>query len=287
MTELHLVRLPLDLRTFTTWALNNGYLDTPPRDKRGKPREAEIGYALHAALTGLFGAQAPRPFAVSPLSGRGRRRAGIGLGTRAGVVDVFGYAGATIDSLRTLAQLASDELHAVIAWDDASSKPMPARWPKNLRLRFELRACPVRRIMKPLTTTPRAKLPATTLSKGKEVDAFQVAAVRALESSGTFPARDGIYLEWLSERFAPQPDRPHAAALVPNTVRVEAYRSVRLLRRPRGQDGRRSAQWLTRPDVSFTGVLEVADPDAFSELLANGVGRHCAFGFGMLLLRPA
>lgn len=287
MTELHLVRLPLDLRTFTAWALNHGYMDTPPRDRRGKPRDAEIGYALHAALTGLFGAQAPRPFAVSQLGGPGRRHSDIGLATRAGVVDVLGYAGVAIDSLRTLAQLADDELHAVIAWDDARSKSMPARWPKNLRLRFELRACPVRRLMKPLTTTSRPNLAATTLSKGKEVDAFQVAAVRALDGSGAVPARDGIYLEWLSERFEPRPDRPPAASLVPNTVRVEAYRSVRLLRRPRGQDGRRSAQWLTRPDVSFTGVLEVTDPDAFSELLVNGVGRHCGFGFGMLLLRPA
>ena len=141
--------------------------------------------------------------------------------------------------------------------------------------------------MKPLATATRPNLSAMTLSKGKEVDAFQVAAVRALESSETFPAREGIYRAWLSERFASRPDRPHAAVLVPNTVRVEAYRSVRLLRRPRGQYGRRSAQWLTRPDVRFAGLLEVADPDAFPVLLASGVGRHCGFGFGMLLLRPA
>jgi CRISPR system Cascade subunit CasE len=34
------------------------------------------------------------------------------------------------------------------------------------------------------------------------------------------------------------------------------------------------------------GELTVADPDAFSALLARGVGRHRAFGYGMLLLRP-
>ena len=35
------------------------------------------------------------------------------------------------------------------------------------------------------------------------------------------------------------------------------------------------------------GTLTVGDPDAFSRLLARGIGRHRAFGFGMLLLRPA
>jgi len=30
----------------------------------------------------------------------------------------------------------------------------------------------------------------------------------------------------------------------------------------------------------------VRDPTGFAALLARGVGRHRAFGFGMLLLRP-
>ena len=30
MTGLQLVRLPLDLRAFTRWALSRGYLDPPP-----------------------------------------------------------------------------------------------------------------------------------------------------------------------------------------------------------------------------------------------------------------
>ena len=42
-----------------------------------------------------------------------------------------------------------------------------------------------------------------------------------------------------------------------------------------------------RPDVTFRGTLQVTDPDRFHALLARGVGRHRAFGFGMLLLRPA
>jgi len=36
-----------------------------------------------------------------------------------------------------------------------------------------------------------------------------------------------------------------------------------------------------------TGVLQVRDSAAFAALLARGIGRHRAFGFGMLLLKPA
>ncbi|WP_083761830.1 type I-E CRISPR-associated protein Cas6/Cse3/CasE [Alkalilimnicola ehrlichii MLHE-1] len=44
---------------------------------------------------------------------------------------------------------------------------------------------------------------------------------------------------------------------------------------------------LVRPDALVTGRLTVRDPDTFATLVARGVGRHRAFGFGMLLLRPA
>ena len=118
--------------------------------------------------------------------------------------------------------------------DGIRSKPMPAKWPQNMRIRFDLRACPVRRLMKPLTTRERPELPATTFRKGKEVDAFQVAAARAQDSGEPIPARDRIYIEWLAERFATQPERAQAVVLVPDSVRVESYRSVRLLRRPPG-----------------------------------------------------
>ena len=42
-----------------------------------------------------------------------------------------------------------------------------------------------------------------------------------------------------------------------------------------------------RPDATLEGILQVTDPERFQGLLARGVGRHRAFGFGMLLLRPA
>ncbi|MDD4944986.1 MAG: type I-E CRISPR-associated protein Cas6/Cse3/CasE [Rhodoferax sp.] len=36
----------------------------------------------------------------------------------------------------------------------------------------------------------------------------------------------------------------------------------------------------------LAGQMRVTDPQAFAQLLANGLGRHRTFGFGLLLLRP-
>lgn len=283
MTALHLVRLPLNVRALTAWALARGYLSTPPGDGRGRPGDAELGYALHAALASSFGEQSPRPFDV-PLSARHGRP---GTASPAGAVDLFGYAGAPIEALRTLAALAEDaDLRAMIHWDRAQSRPMPDHWPVGLRLRFDLRACPVRRIMKPFETRGRPGLPAVVFQARAEVDAYQVAAARAAEDGRPLPQRDRTYIEWLAERLAAGRGSGPIVQLLADSVRVEAYRSVRMLRRPAGKAGRRSARWLTRPDVRFTGLLDVVDPKAFSALLASGVGRHCGFGFGMLLLKP-
>ena len=40
------------------------------------------------------------------------------------------------------------------------------------------------------------------------------------------------------------------------------------------------------PDAVIQGTLTVAEPGEFTDLVAHGVGRHRAYGYGMLLLRP-
>ena len=40
------------------------------------------------------------------------------------------------------------------------------------------------------------------------------------------------------------------------------------------------------PDATLHGVLTVQDPVTFGRLIRNGIGRHKAYGYGMLLLRP-
>ena len=49
---------------------------------------------------------------------------------------------------------------------------------------------------------------------------------------------------------------------------------------------RRGNTRLVRPNVVLEGSLSIIDPAEFRRLLVRGIGRHRAFGFGMLLLRP-
>mgnify|MGYP003627370667 FL=1 len=299
MTALHLVRLPVHMRPFTEWALERGYLSTPPGDGKGKPRDADLGYALHALLTGLFGKEeAPRPFAPPALGEPQSRTPSDALG-------LWGYTRHPLADLAEVAKLADARLYGMVAWDDphATSKPMPAHWPAGLKLRFELRACPVKRRWpsRPLVTNAAADNRRATVAfadaKKREMDAFQLVAARAVEDGKPVPARSDVYTDWLAATLAEKQGKPQAASLIElpahpggqaarYDVRVDAMRSTRLLRRPR-DNGSRSAQWLTRPDVRFSGLLEVVEGEAFAHLLAAGVGRHCGFGFGMLLLKPA
>jgi len=84
-----------------------------------------------------------------------------------------------------------------------------------------------------------------------------------------------VYRDWLVRQLA-------AGGAVAETVSLDAIRRTRVVRR--GRDRTLSAP--EGPDVTASGVLHVAEPDLFVALLARGVGRHRAFGFGMLLLRP-
>lgn len=287
MTDLHLVQAPLRLRAFTEWALHRGFLTVPPADGRGRPREPDLGYALHAALAGLFGKTAPRPFSVA-FTGAGPSRAPLGR-YDAGL-PILGYSAADAEALLAIAELADQQFLDLWDLDALRVRAVPTHLPVGLRLAFDLRACPVKRRKAglPFTTNLRSasRKSVTFSGGGREVDAFQLATVRAEQRGETHPRRDAVYADWLRERFAGTPERELPLRLVGNSVRVRSYRSTRLLRRPHDGNGR-VPRWLTRPEVWFSGEAEVVDGAALPAFLSRGVGRHCGFGFGMMLLRPA
>ena len=287
MILLHLVQTPLRLRSFTEWALERRFLRVPPGDGQGRPREPDLGYALHAALMGLFGEKAPRPFTLPPVDSVRLRTP---LGGSGDAVPVLGYSGAGRESLMALAELANQEFRDLFVCGGLRTRAIPTSFPQGLRLGFDLRACPVRR-RKPglpfMTNTQSALRGSVSYSGGGyEVDAFQLASIRAEQRQEPIPRRDEVYADWLAERFTGTSGQRCPVSLVEGSVHVRSYRSTRLLRRPRNGN-RRSSHWLTRPEVWFSGKLEVVDGAAIPEFLGRGIGRHSGFGFGMLLLQPA
>ena len=215
-------------------------------------RDADEGYLAHCALVDLFGNLAPRPFAVQEAEGHW--------------LTVLGYTAADAPTLRDHASAFADpEAWSTCDWGRLASKPMPEAWALGTRLAFSLRACPVQRVSGN-TGVWRS---------GAEVDVF---LLRCHERQGEPVARSAVYQEWLDAEF----QRRGGARLV--SFDMKAFARRRVLRRTQGDD--RVARTPERPDARFAGHIEVTDCTAFERLLARGIGRHRAFGFGMMLLAP-
>lgn len=253
MTQpLHLVRLSLDARKLYAFAR---------RSRAAGRDDIDEGYAVHAVLAALFDHKAPEKERVAPkpfhVASSGAHR-----------LDVLGYASLDHVALGERAKtFAEPDAWSVCDFDAFSSKPMPTHFEVGTRLGFAVRACPVRRIAKrgPMT------------SERAEVDAF---LARSWEVGPDVKLdREEVYRDWLAEEMG----KEGAARLL--RAEVKSFQLDRLHRRTQGEDRKRREP--KRPDVRFEGVLEVASAQAFAVRLARGVGRHRAFGFGMLLLRPA
>jgi CRISPR system Cascade subunit CasE len=78
-----------------------------------------------------------------------------------------------------------------------------------------------------------------------------------------------------------------AAKMAIETLRIDGLESSEVVRRGRDQaKGSRPLARIPGHAVTVAGTLRIADPDGFAALLARGLGRHRAFGYGMLLVSP-
>ena len=186
--------------------------------------------------------------------------------------NLYAYSLVDAETLRAAAAIHALPDHlSVLSPDRLESKPMPDDWRTGQRLGFDLRVRPIRRLRHSLETSSGA------FGKGKEIDAFLLEALRQHQDAHEGMARENrtrqsVYLDWLAERLAP------AATLDLKASRLAHFRRVRVARGDcGGPEG---------PDATIHGTLTVTDPVAFAALLARGVGRHRAYGYGMMLLRP-
>lgn len=215
--------------------------------------DGDFGYALHALLAATFGDLAPKPLRY--------------LGGREGLL---AYTSADPESLRLNAQLATPDVARALGLEAMDSRPFPDVWKTGHRIAFDVRVRPVVRT-----------------KDGRERDAYLHSLGE--QSNGTpesdhdvLADRATVYGDWLAKQF-----EAHDAAHI-TEVHMDAFRLTRVVRKTGGAEtGRRNAQSVSGPDAVFKGELLVGNSEAFSRLLARGIGRHRAFGFGMLLLRPA
>jgi len=209
-------------------------------------RGADTGYAWHAVMRAALGDDAPQPFAV-----RGKDES----------LELLAYSDADTRLWKAMAQ-DKDAIDA-LALERIDVKALPENLCPGDRLSFEVRVRPVIRSR-------------SGRNNSRELDA----AVLAKETDPS-AQREASYRKWLDKELG----RDGAAKLV-EAPRMVSFRRTRVLRRTQAATSGRQLKTIEGPDVLFRGLLEIADAEAFYKLLARGLGRHRAFGFGCLLLAP-
>lgn len=223
-------------------------------------RQADTGYLVHCALGELFQQNAPSPYWIED---EGRE------------VRVLAYSELAMAQLHELASAyASPTVYQTVQWSRSHSKPMPSVFPAGTRLGFEVRAAPTVRLGSAISVAGRPPL-----KKGAEVDVFLARQLRQPEEQ---LEREPIYESWLTDRL------DATESLDVDAIKMKRFMLSKMLRRSKHvseKTGRRKAHTITLPDVTFEGALTVKSDEQFRKLLAQGLGRHKAFGFGMIKLR--
>lgn len=215
--------------------------------------QGDLGYALHALLHAAFGEQAPQPFRYLDAE------QGLLAYTRLSPAELAQCAALAEPDVAAALGLGQTVHHAGL-----SARPFPTQWAAGHTLGFEVRVRPVIREAK----------------TGRERDAF-LAAIE--KSGGSELDRSEVYVQWLRGLLA----RQGGAELL--DADVSRYQMLGVTRKSQksSADEPRHSRLVCGPDAVVSGQLRVADPQAFAQLLARGIGRHRAFGFGLLLLRSA
>jgi CRISPR system Cascade subunit CasE len=212
------------------------------------------GYGWHALLTAAFGRDlAPKPFRVFDRRGRSTQ--------------LLAYAQADAAVLRArAADFADPKVMVALGVDSLTSKPMPV-FVGGRRLGFSAR-------LRPTVRTDRDG----DRAKSRELDVFFAAKLAA--APGQTLDKTTVYIDWVRNRL-------DGAGADTESLRLHGLESLDVVRR--GLDRGNGSRALTRIPghaITVAGTIRVADADRFGALLARGLGRHRAFGYGMLLLSP-
>lgn len=214
----------------------------------GREDETELGYGIHAWLKAAFSEIAPKPWRLL-MDGKRPTR-------------ILGYSAYHAQALQQRLHEFGEPSVAMVCPESLgiAGRQMP-NWQTGRKLGFQVLACPVGR----------------KAVNGVEKDLFLITA-DAVER-GTRISREVVYGEWMKKKFA-----QYGVAI--EKVDLTAFRLVKQIRQTQSLGDKRRQKHITRPQALLEGHLTVGDPQRFTELLAHGLGRHRAFGYGMVLLRP-
>ncbi|MEL6423472.1 MAG: type I-E CRISPR-associated protein Cas6/Cse3/CasE [Pseudomonadota bacterium] len=265
-TSLFMLHMPIDLQQVAHYAAHRGFGASQYRNSG-----FDEGRALHHILVETFGPGALKPFRLM-VAPRGQSGS------------LYAYTAEQPDALMARIEATIlPEAHSLLALNRLAWRAMPDDWHVGRRLAFDIRVRPVVRVHAPVAN-PRK--PDTPYKKGAELDAWFVAKSRAnpegprthednAEANAVTDApsltREDAYIDWLVQRLEGI---------------VELDRSLTRLAHFRRTRAARSGRSIEGPDATLHGECRIIDPARFACCLARGIGRHKAYGYGMLMLRP-
>jgi CRISPR system Cascade subunit CasE len=215
----------------------------------GREDDTELGYGVHAWLGAAFGDLAPKPWRLLMDKHRPPR--------------ILGYASHDASALQQrVVEFAEPSVLQVCPEPQLmiASRSMPT-WEKGRKLGFQTLVCPIGR-------KARSRI---------EKDLFLIHADSQSCDDGL--SREEIYCDWAKQRF-------NDYSVTVDYMRLAGFRLVKQMRQTQSAKGERVLRQIVRPQAVLEGELTIEDPNRFARLLRHGVGRHRAFGYGMILLRP-
>ena len=147
----------------------------------------------------------------------------------------------------------SQELAVILPSESVKISPTPEQWHLGTKFSFSVRVRPIKRV--------------AWVGKNRktERDIF-------IGYDGDL-TRAELYCQWVAEQMVAQ----GGAVPIVETLAMTKFQTRRVRRQKR-------SDFSIGPDVTVTGALTVSDSGKFKELLTRGIGRHRAYGYGMLLL---
>jgi CRISPR system Cascade subunit CasE len=216
---------------------------------------SRIGGGRHAVVDVDWGMHA----LLSALFGKGATQPFRLFNPDKGSWSLFMHSRMSSEALRESAMTFGDpHMLQTVNLDSLRSKPLPTI-AQGARIGFDLRVNPMMRRGADRVEMDPVRAIAEARYEGN---------LRRMEADGF--TRERVYADWLSDRLS-------------DAGEVETCRMVRLRRLDMVRSGQRKAGH----EVILQGTLNVTDADRFNALFAQGVGREKAYGFGLLMLRPA
>ena len=207
----------------------------------------DTGLAMHVLVSSVFPKGSVQPYRVI-------------VPQRKVVGAFYAYTKAAPDELAEIASTAIGPDSAdVFNLDAMRSRPLP-NVAVGQRIGFDVRIRPTKR------------------GRGHEADAYLMNGREWAmqkpphkENGESAPTREKVYADWFAQRLQ-------------GAAELRACRIAHFMQNRAAFGRNRNA--INLPDATLHGDMTISDPAAFHEKLIAGVGRHKAYGYGMILLRP-